>query len=67
MANTLPSGVHVGTQGCAEDLKVLDEMMKEAYPGMPLSYTILVLSSVPIRGDAKGLRIVPAIGRFLNL
>ncbi len=68
-----PQGVHVGIgqAGVPEKIqKVLDAMMKEAYPWYaPLAIpNINILSSVPIRVmGTKGLGIVPVTGRFLNL
>ena len=59
-----PQGVHVGIgqAGAPEDLKVLDEMMKEAYPGMPLSYTNIGPVIGTHTGDGtKGLGIVPKL------
>ncbi len=59
-----PQGVHVGIgqAGAPEDLKVLDEMMKDAYPGMPLSYTNIGPVIGTHTGDGtKGLGIVPKL------
>ncbi|MBF0934284.1 MAG: DegV family protein, partial [Abiotrophia defectiva] len=59
-----PQDVHVGIgqAGAPEDLKVLDEMMKEAYPGMPLSYTNIGPVIGTHTGDGtKGLGIVPKL------
>ena len=59
-----PQGVHVGIgqAGAPEDLKVLNEIMKEAYPGMPLSYTNIGPVIGTHTGDGtKGLGIVPKL------
>ena len=59
-----PQGVHVGIgqAGAPEDLKVLDEMMKDAYPSMPLSYTNIGPVIGTHTGDGtKGLGIVPKL------